>query len=74
MRSALTPISARLEITDVRDVQLSDIVDDGNGGFLRAVKFFGAPDASAGPTLILEVQIRSGTKTDLRITTPTLKF
>ena len=74
MRSALTEISAKLAITDVRDVQVGEVVEDGAGGFVRALRVFGEPSASAGPKLILEVQIQSGTKTDLDITTPTLNF
>jgi hypothetical protein len=74
MRSTLTEISTKLGITDVRDVQVSEIVDDGAGGFIRAIRVFGEPSASAGPALILEVQIQSDTKTDLDITTPTLSF
>ena len=74
MRSALTEISTKLAITDVRDVQVTDVVEDGTGGFVRALRVFGEPNASAGPALILEVQIQSGTKTDLDITTPTLSF
>lgn len=74
MRSALTEISTKLAITDVRDVQVTDVVEDGTGGFVRALRIFGEPNTSAGPALILEVQIQSGTKTDLDITTPTLSF
>jgi hypothetical protein len=74
MRSAVTQISTKLEITDVRDVQVTDAVDDGAGGFVRSVKFFGEPNASAGPALILEVLIQSDVKADLNITTPTLSF
>jgi hypothetical protein len=74
MRSSVIQISSKLQITDVRDVQVGDIVDDGAGGFMRAVKIFGEPSASAGPALILEVHIQSDTRTDLDITTPTLSF
>jgi hypothetical protein len=74
MRSALTQMSTKLGITDVRDVQVGEVVDDGVGGFVRAIRVFGEPAASAGPALILEVQIQSDTKTDLDITTPTLSF
>ena len=74
MRSTLTQISTKLGITDVRDVQVGEVVDDGAGGFVRAIRVFGEPAASAGPALILEVQIQSDTKTDLDITTPTLTF
>ena len=72
MRSALTQMSTKLGITDVRDVQVGEVVDD--GAFVRAIRVFGEPTASAGPVLILEVQIQSDTKTDLDITTPTLSF
>ena len=74
MRSAINEISAKLGVTDVRDVQVTDVVADGTGGFVRAIRVFGEPTASAGPALILEVQMQSGTKTDLDITTPTLAF
>ena len=74
MRSALTQASSKLGITDVRDVQVTDVVEDGAGGFVRAIRVFGEPEGSAGPALILEVQIQSDTKTDLDITTPTLSF
>ena len=74
MRSALTQISTKPGITDVRDVQVGEVVDDGAGGFVRAIRIFGEPAASAGPALILEIQIQSDTKTDLDITTPTLSF
>jgi hypothetical protein len=74
MRSSVIQISSKLQITDVRDVQVGDVIDDGAGGFVRAVKIFGEPSASAGPALILEVHIQSDTRTDLDITTPTLSF
>ena len=74
MRSTLNQISSKLEITDVRDVQVSDAVDDGSGGYVRSLKIFGEPNASAGPALILEVLIQSETKSDLDITTPELSF
>ena len=74
MRSALTQMSTKLGITDVRNVQVGEVVEDGAGGFVRAIRVFGEPAASAGSALILEVQIQSDTKTDLDITTPTLSF
>ena len=74
MRSSVIQISSKLQITDVRDVQVGDVIDDGAGGFVRAVKVFREPSASAGPALILEVHIQSDTRTDLDITTPTLSF
>jgi hypothetical protein len=67
-------MSTKLGITDVRDVQVGEVVDDGAGGFVRAIRVFGEPEGSAGPALVLEIQIQSNAKTDLDITTPTLSF
>lgn len=69
-----TVITQKIALDQVRDVQVSDVVADGAGGFVRSVKFFGEPTASAGPALVLEVLIESETRTDLDITTPTLSF
>lgn len=74
MRSTVTQISSRVAISEVRDVQITEVVADGTGGFVRAVKVFGAPEASAGPALILEILIQSEAKSDLDITTPELSF
>jgi len=74
IRSAINQISTKLGITDVRYVQVGEVVEDGAGGFVRAIRVFGEPTASAGPALILEVQFQSDKKTDLDITTPTLSF
>ena len=38
MRSALTQMSTKLGITDVRDVQVGEVVDDGAGGFVRVIE------------------------------------
>ncbi|MCI5078705.1 hypothetical protein [Oricola sp.] len=74
MRSAVNTITTKLEITQVRDVQVTDAVDDGEGGYIRAIRFLGEPSAAAGAALILEVQIRSSTEADLDIITPALSF
>lgn len=74
MRSVISTINQKIEITDVRDVLVSEAVDDGNGGFVRSIKFMGEPEASAGPAPVLEVMIQSETKTDLDITTPEMSF
>jgi hypothetical protein len=74
MRSAIVQLSSRVEITAVRDVQVSAAVDDGTGGYVRALKIFGETQGSVGPALILEVVIQSDTRQDLNITTPELSF
>ncbi len=74
MRSEINPISQKVEITQVRDVEVTETVDDGEGGFLRSIKIKGEPVASSGPGQVLEIQLRSDTKSDLDITTPELSF
>lgn len=73
-KSTITTVSQKIALDQVRDVQVSDIVADGAGGFVRSVKFFGEPSASAGPALVLEVLIQSEARADLDITTPALTF
>jgi len=41
LRSSMTLVSQKLEIGDVRDVDVTTIVDDGENGFVRSVRFFG---------------------------------
>lgn len=74
LRSSLTLISEKLEIDDVRDVQITTIVDDGENGFVRSVRFFGEPSSDNGSSVVLEVLIRSESKSDLKITTPEIDF
>ena len=74
LRSSLTLVSQKLEIHDVRDVVVTSIVDDGENGFVRSVRFFGEPSSKNGSSLVLELLIRSGSKSDLKITTPEIDF
>lgn len=73
-RSGVSILTQKFEITDVRDVVVTEAVDDGTGGFARAVRFFGEPSLAGGATLIMEVVIRSADKADLGITAPEMEF
>ena len=73
-QSVITKVSEKLSVTGVKDIQVTDIVDDGAGGWVRAVRFFGTPDTGTNPLLVLEVLLQSSTKTDLAITTPEIDF
>lgn len=73
-QSVITTVSEKLSVTGVKDIQVTDIVDDGAGGWVRAVRFFGTPDTGTNPLLVLEVLLQSSTKTDLAITTPEIDF
>ncbi len=75
MRSEIIPITSKLEITAVRDIEVSETVDDGQGGYIRSLKIFGEPaGSSSGGTLVLEILLRSETEADLDIATPVLSF
>ena len=74
MRSEITSLTSKIEITAVRDIEVSETVDDGQGGYTRSLKIFGEPSASSGAALIFEVLIRSETEADLDIATPVLSF
>ncbi len=75
MRSEIIPVTSKIEITAVRDIEVSETVDDGEGGYIRSLKIFGEPaGSSSGGTLVFEVLVRSETETDLDIATPVLTF
>lgn len=64
----------KLDISDVRQVVVSDIVTDTDGTFVRAVRFYGDPVVASTPTLLLEVVTRSPIRTDLVVATPAAGF
>lgn len=51
--SIVTILHQKLDLTDVRDITVSDIVDD-NGQKLRTIRIFGDPIVNNSPTAILE--------------------
>lgn len=61
----------KLTVTDTRDITITDIIEDGIGGYVRSIRFLGEPlDASGNPTLMLEVQVRSANRTDILVDAP----
>ncbi len=73
-QSMMSQISQKPELSDVRDVQVTEAVDDGTSGLVRAFRFYGEPSVEISQSLILEVQIKSDTITNLNITAPELDF
>ena len=72
--SSLSILAQKLWITDVRDVEVTEIVDDGAGGFVRALRIYGQSEAGEPSLLVLDLRLQSTSKTDLAITTPELDF
>lgn len=73
-QSAVSILSQRLMLTSITDVEVTDIVDDGAGGFLRGIKFFGQGFVETQKPLVLEVVIQSNDRANLKLTTPEIDF
>ncbi len=73
-QSLITQLSQKLSITAVKDIEVTGIVEDGAGGWVRSVRFYGAAAEGANNVLVLEVLLQSATRTDLAITTPEIDF
>jgi hypothetical protein len=73
-QSLITQVSQKLSIGGVKDIEVTGIVDDGAGGWVRSVRFYGTPASGANKLLILEVLLQSAEKSDLAITTPEIDF
>lgn len=73
-QSLIAHVSQKLAITAVTDIEVTGIVEDGAGGWTRALRFYGAPAEAVNRTLVLEVLLQSDTRADLAITTPEIDF
>ena len=73
-QSLITQVSQKLAIGGVKDIEVTEIVDDGSGGWIRTVRFFGTPASGTNKLLVLEVLLQSAEKADLAITTPEIDF
>lgn len=72
--SLIAQVSQKLAISGVRDIEVTDIVEDGSGGWTRAVRFYGTSATAANQVLTLEVILQSATKAELAVTTPEIDF
>jgi hypothetical protein len=72
--SLIAQLSQKLSIIDVKDIEVTGIVEDGAGGWVRSVRFYGTPASGANKLLVLEVLLQSGEKAELAITTPEIDF
>jgi len=73
-QSIILQVSQKLSITGVKDIEVTDIVDDGAGGWVRLVRFYGSPAIGTNKSLVLEVLLQSAVKAELSITTPEIDF
>ena len=54
--------------------EVTGIVEDGAGGWVRVVRFHGTPVEGTNKVLVLEVLLQSAEKSNLAITTPEIDF
>jgi hypothetical protein len=73
-QSLIIQLSQKLSITGVKDIEVTGIVEDGTGGWVRSVRFYGAAVEEVNKVLVLEVLLQSAEKADLAITTPEIDF
>lgn len=73
MPAVLETISQHLGIANVRSIVVTEIVP-ADGGFTRAVRFYGDPLVSGAPSLILDVTLSAADKASLEVSTPILQF
>jgi hypothetical protein len=73
-QSLITQLSQKLSITSVKDIEVTSVVEDGAGGWVRSVRFYGTLVDGTNKVLVLEVLLQSAEKADLAITTPEIDF
>ena len=73
-QSVVATLYQRVLLTSIKDVDVTDIVDDGAGGFVRSLRFFGQGSVDTQTPLVFEVVIQSEDRADLKITTPEIDF
>lgn len=65
-------LNQKLRVAGVIDVVVTEIVSDGDGGWIRAIRIFG-PAGTSAPA-VLEVVLGSTEKDNINIKTPELEF
>lgn len=73
-RSLITTLSQRLAIAEVKDIEVTGIVEDSSGGWVRSLRFYGTPATGTARLLVLDVLLQAASRADLAITTPEIDF
>lgn len=63
----------RISVTSVRDIQVSEIVEE-SGTYYRSIKVFGEPVLNGAPTMKLDIRLTSEVEADLKLSTPELNY
>jgi hypothetical protein len=73
MSSTFEILSQHLSLGNVRAIVVTEIVPT-DGGFTRAVRFFGEPIVNRTPRLLLDVTLTATDRASLEVSTPILQF
>ena len=71
--SVVVLTSSSITISDMQNIQVTEIQPD-DDGFVREVRFYGESDLSVSPVLIHTVRIKSTTRANLEVITPSVRF
>ena len=73
MSSTFEILSQHLRPGNVCSMVVTEIIPT-DGGFTRAVRFFGEPIVNSTPRLLLDVTLTSADRASLEVSTPILQF
>lgn len=73
MTTTITRSREVIHVTEVTDIKVTEVADDGNGNFVRKILIYGS--AGVDPVLpALEIFVSGDAETKVRFTTPELDF
>lgn len=73
MTTTITRSREVLRITEVQDIQVTEVVEDGEGGYVRKILIYGS--AGVDPVLpAVEIFVYGAAEADIRFTTPEIDF
>ena len=73
MSSTFEILSQHLSLGQIRSIIVTEIIPT-DGGFTRAVRFFGEPIVNSTPRLLLDVTLTAADRASLEVSTPVLQF
>ena len=72
--STITDTHRRIEVSEVRDILITSIVQNEAGDYVRSIRILGTPTANSQHTEIVELVLKSESRADLEIDAPSQIF
>jgi hypothetical protein len=73
MTTTVETIRQTIKVTEVESIEITDIVSDGDGGYVRVLRVFGTI-ADTPDVPIIELRLHAAAEDNIEITTPELNF